>query len=532
MVEGKMNQSWKRWEGQLVNEEFHLRQYLGGSPPSAVFLTERSAQDPQKAAIKLIRAESANAELQLSRWVLAAELSHPNLLRIFHTGRCRLDNVELLYVVSEYAEEDLSQILPQRCLTPAEARDMLDAVLDALRYLHGRGFLHGRIKPANIMAVADQLKMSSDGIRTVASAGESAASRDSRAHANTCSYDPPETATAGLSRAGDIWSLGMTMVEILTQRLPVWNPADQRDPQLPESPAEPLPQPFLDIARHSLLRDPVRRWTVGEIAARLQPNAALHPSPLSVPLSPEAPLPRANQQAAAPPMPVQQSTRQQPLPQQKSLRSQRSPFSSPRYIIPAVAVALILTGIFAAPRLLNQHPEASQSSSIAPEPTSAQLAVPAPAKSPLKSSAQLAPTSSATNSLKSATNTKPDSASASPALAVLRPKEKRKSASAGPGRGEVLGQVLPDVSAKARDTIRGTVKIAVRAHVGPAGNVTAAAIDGRAPSKYFADLSLRAARGWTFQPPESAGRSVPSEWVLRFYFTPSSTKAIPEQAAP
>jgi TonB family protein len=532
MVEGKMNQSWKKWEGQLVNEEFHLRQYLGGSPQSAVFLTERSAKDPQKAAIKLIPTEPGNAELQLSHWALAAELSHPNLLRIFQTGRCRLDNVELLYVVTEYAEEDLSQILPQRCLTPAEARDMLDPVLDALLYLHGKSFVHGRIKPANILAVADQLKISSDGIRTVASPGESTASRNSRALASTRAYDPPEAAAAGLSPAGDVWSLGMTLVEILTQRLPVWDPADQRDPQLPESPAETLPQPFLDIARHSLQRDAVRRWTVGEIAARLQPNATVHPSPLSVPLSPEPPLSRANQQAAALQMPAQQPSRQRPLPQPKSRRAQKFPSSSPRYIIPVVAAVLILAGIIVVPKLLNQHPEASQSSSIAPEPTSTQRAVPAPAKSPVKSNSQIAPTSSASNSLKSATNTKPDSASASPAHVVLRSEEKRKPAAASPGRGEVLGQALPNVSAKARDTIHGTVKIAIRVQVGPAGNVTAAALDGPPPSKYFADLCLQAARRWTFQPPESAGRSVPSEWLLRFYFTPSSTKAIPEQAAP
>ena len=52
----------------------------------------------------------------------------------------------------EATEEDLSQILPQRRLTPEEAREMLGPVLDALSYLHGKGFAHGAIKPANIMA--------------------------------------------------------------------------------------------------------------------------------------------------------------------------------------------------------------------------------------------------------------------------------------------------------------------------------------------------------------------------------------------
>lgn len=508
-----MNRSWKQYEGQIVNEEFCLRQYLGASSQSAVFLAERS--DSQKAVIKLIPAESANADLQLSRWISAAALSHPNLLKIFQTGRCRLDNAEFLYVVTEYAEENLAQILSQRALTPEEAREMLDPVLDVLLYLHDKGFVHGGIKPANIMAVADQLKISSDGIRPVGSS----AAKDDR---NPSPYDPPETATAGFSPAGDVWSLGMALVEILTQRLPVWNSTDQRDPQLPE--AATLPQPFLDIARNSLPRDPLRRWTVGQIAARLQPNAKLHPSPVSVPLSPEPPLPAVADAVSQ--APAQQSS----PPRLRSRASQESRSSSPRYIIPAVAGVLILAGIIAVPKLFNQHPK-SGPSSAASRGTSAQLAVPNPAKSPGKSNSRAAASHSA-NSLKSPANARSAAASNSPAPAVLRTEEKRKTVAANPDRGEVLSQVLPDVSAKARDTIRGTVKIAVRVHVSPAGGVTAAELDGAAPSRYFADLALRAARDWTFQSPESAGRSIPSEWLLRFYFTSSSTKAVPEQTMP
>ena len=83
-----MNEAWKHWEGHIVNGEFRLRQYLGGSEDSAVFLTERGKPQPQKAAIKLIAADPASATLQLSRWALAAQLSHPHLIRLFHSGRC------------------------------------------------------------------------------------------------------------------------------------------------------------------------------------------------------------------------------------------------------------------------------------------------------------------------------------------------------------------------------------------------------------------------------------------------------------
>ena len=102
-----------------------------------------------------------SAESQLSRWKQAAALSDPHLIqKLFQSGRCRLNGTEYIYAVMEYADENLSQVLPQRSLTPEEARDMLGPTLDALAYLHDSGFAHTRLKPANILAVNDQLKVS------------------------------------------------------------------------------------------------------------------------------------------------------------------------------------------------------------------------------------------------------------------------------------------------------------------------------------------------------------------------------------
>ncbi len=100
----------------------------------------------------------------------------------------------------EYAEEDLADILPQRALTPEETRDMLGPVLDALEYLHGKGFVHGDLKPANILATGDHLKLSSDAISRV---GESQGG--SR---RVDAYDPPEAISGMLTPAADVWSLG------------------------------------------------------------------------------------------------------------------------------------------------------------------------------------------------------------------------------------------------------------------------------------------------------------------------------------
>ena len=141
-------QVWENWQRQTVDGKFPLRHGLGGSEQSAVFLTERSGREPRQAAIKLIPAAGRGDDAQLARWAAAAKLDHPHLLRLFESGRCELDGARYLYVVMEYAEEDLSQILPQRPLSSAEASAMLQPTVEVLGYLHQAGFVHGRIKPS------------------------------------------------------------------------------------------------------------------------------------------------------------------------------------------------------------------------------------------------------------------------------------------------------------------------------------------------------------------------------------------------
>ena len=293
-----MVESWKQLEGQVVNGEFPLRRLLGGAEPSAVFLTE---QRGRSLAIKLLQTQPENAERQLSQWKSAASLTHPRLVRLFDMGRCQLGRQELLYVLMEYAEENLAEVLPQRPLTAAETQDMLERAVEAMAYVHRKGFVHGHLKPANILAVQDQLKVSSDGLCRMDQAGSSPRTPGA--------YDPPEIASAGATAAGDVWSLGVTMVEALTQRLPVWERAAWAEPVLPET----LPDPFREIARHCLQRNPRDRWSVAEIEARLRP--------------PE-------------------------------------PFKKRRYVVPAIALGLALVAIVAGLKLLKRPPETGGAPSI------------------------------------------------------------------------------------------------------------------------------------------------------------------------
>src|SRR5882762_11141751 len=539
-----MAAAWEQFVGQIVDDEFPLEQLLASSDHSAVFLTQHGDSQPQRAAIKLIHAEPATADLLLSRWRLAAQLSHPNLLRLLDFGRSCIEDANFLYVVMEFAEEDLSQILPQRSLTPAETRDMLEPVLDVLVYLHGKGLVHSHIKPSNILAAGDQLKLSSD---TLASIAEPRAPI-----ARPSPYNAPEAATSGLSAASDVWSLGMMLVEALTQRAPVVPAEAKSDPVIPDA----LPQPFLDIARHALLHEPKRRWSTVEIAARLSPTAmaatasarsvsSAAVSPLTVPLSSVPALPATKLQTPRYESPAPQA----PSPRPQGAAQPKQTLVLPNYVVPLAGAIFVVVAMIALPKILSHRPESSSSAST----TAAQPASPAkPAGQPahretpppskpaapnsLKASAEKKPALTSPPSSPASTRTSPAAAPA-PAPAVLRTDtfpsaNAPKSSAASPTRGEVLEQMLPDVSEKARSTIHGKVRVTVRVHVEPGGNVSQAALDSPGPSKYFADLALQSARRWEFTAPEVNGHSVPSEWLIRFEFSQSGTRAFPKQATP
>ena len=457
-----MTRNWNEWEGRAVGG-FPLLKFVGSSEASAVFRTERNGAP---AAIKLLPLTGEAAAAQLARWEKASSLSHPHLSPLYEHATAKTEDGTLIYLVTEYADEVLSQV--DRPLTSSEALDMLAPALNALAYLHGKGFAHGRLKPSNILAIDDRLKLSGDSPLKI---GER--------HAHSAMpqpYDAPEIEQKGVSPAADVWSLGMTLVEVLTQTRPTW---DSNGPRLPET----LPEQFREIARKCLRQDPAQRASVSELSEWLQAGA-------------------------------------NPLP---------APSSARRFLIPGIAaVVVIAAGAIAIPYFNSSDSKAPAAETPAPAatsttPTSAARVpsldtAPAVRQAEVKQPEAKPPVEKPAPKESAKTPEPPPSTEPAPST----PAPAR--ASNQPLPAGVVQQVLPDVPLKSRTTVHGKVPIMVRVQTDASGSVTSAVVEAGKLSTYFADMSLKAARQWKFAPGE------PHEWMLRFEYTRSTEHPVTVEA--
>jgi serine/threonine protein kinase len=469
----RMSESWKNWEGQVVDGRFPLRHYLGGRTRTAVFSTTAEGDASRKQAIRIVVADAQEAQALIDGWMQASKLSHPSLLRIFQMGRSRLGSVDLAYVVMEYVDEDLSQVLPDRPLSSAETREVLEATLEVLVYLHSKGFVHGRIKPSNIMAVNNQLKLSSDGLFRVG--------QRRSATLNATPYDAPEVLREPLQPPADYWSLGATLVETLTQILPSFDRNKQTDPSL-----QKLPAPFSEIARHCLMTDSRLRWGATEIKQHLR-----HAAPLPE-ISDSASKRVADSHTEAVP-------RRLPL----------------KWVAAAVATIALLVIVLL---LRKPHTSASDADPIRTTVESGHAATPATANA----SDQPAPRSSAESK---SVAPPPSRELDKPAAGATRAGADSAGASS-PDFPGVVKKVVPKASQSARDTITGTIRVGVHVKADNDGNVVDTELATPGPSRYFAGLATKAAEQWKFA---SASEGVaPREWLLHFEFRRNGTSVHPE----
>jgi serine/threonine protein kinase len=265
-----------RLEGQTIGG-WQLQSYLGGGEHGEVYLVVQSAAQKQ-AVMRVIQLRAAGPQApsgpsMAGRFSQEAqrlvELRHAAILPVYEYGQQN----DLGYLVTAYAQDGSLQdaFTPGRPsfrfglpLNAQTVGGLLDQVASALTYAHGRGLVHGNIKPANLLISPDArgnlyLLLSDFGLPRLMGG--------SLVSASTVFYAAPEVFYNQLSEASDQYSLAMILYQLLTGRLPFGGDSQQVMQQQMQSPPPPLrslnptvPPLVETVILHALAKQPVARW--------------------------------------------------------------------------------------------------------------------------------------------------------------------------------------------------------------------------------------------------------------------------------
>ena len=152
------------------------------------------------------------------------DLSHPFVATLFEAG----DDNGQLYLATEFVPGDtLTRLVGGRPLHPRRAAELAAQIADGLAEAHSRGFVHGDVRPENIIVTPKgQAKLLELGLAPYTRAGASRASAaDGRASGATphaaLQYLSPEQALGQLPDARtDVFSLGAVLYTMLTGQPP------------------------------------------------------------------------------------------------------------------------------------------------------------------------------------------------------------------------------------------------------------------------------------------------------------------------
>lgn len=174
----------------------------------------------QEVAIKVLTSQFSQDPYMRERFFreakIQAKFSHPNVVNILNY----LEDDGIIFLVMEYVDgETLENWLKKEGRLPIEkAISVSLSVLEALDFMHSKGIIHRDIKPSNIMFTENgHVKVTDFGIAKVI--GDQGQTKTGIT--GTFRYMSPEQILhEETGVASDIYSLGITLYEMVTGRVP------------------------------------------------------------------------------------------------------------------------------------------------------------------------------------------------------------------------------------------------------------------------------------------------------------------------
>ncbi|MCA8957603.1 MAG: protein kinase [Planctomycetes bacterium] len=259
--------------GQMLGE-FRLLHRIGGGGMGEVFEALQPGLD-RRVALKLLRRDMLPNPRSIARFrreaLTIARLEHPGIVRVHAVGEHHgqpwfamelIDGQPLDHHADSLRTTDRDEFLP------AIVRLML-AVCEALGHAHAHGVVHRDIKPPNILVRRDGTPVLTDfglarelGLPSLTQTGE---------FAGTPYYTSPEQVRGDPQELGphsDVFSVGVTLYEVLTRRRPFEGDSSQAvlqqilhvDPRPPEALVPAMPRDLASVVLKALEKEPRRRY--------------------------------------------------------------------------------------------------------------------------------------------------------------------------------------------------------------------------------------------------------------------------------
>ena len=204
--------------GTRLSDRYEIIKQIGAGGMADVYMA-KDIRLGRFVAIKVLKSEYSSDESFLKKFNSEAQavagLIHPNIINVYDVGV----QEDVHYIVMELGDGITlkEHILNEKKLSAEEAVDFSIQIAEAISCAHEHKIIHRDIKPQNILVSSHgAIKVTDFGIAKAANSNTMTATAIGSVH-----YLSPEQARGGFSdERSDIYSLGITMYEMVTGRVP------------------------------------------------------------------------------------------------------------------------------------------------------------------------------------------------------------------------------------------------------------------------------------------------------------------------
>ncbi len=172
-------------------------------------------------ALKVLKHEYYQDEAVMSKFkkeaLAAGGLTHPNIVAVYDLGQ----EYNIDYIVMEYVDGlTLKEYIRRRDMMGSEEVLKISIkIAEALKAAHANGIIHRDIKPQNIMVTQQgDVKVTDFGIAKAATS--STITQQGEALGSVHYFSPEQARGSYVDARSDLYSLGITMYEMVTKQLP------------------------------------------------------------------------------------------------------------------------------------------------------------------------------------------------------------------------------------------------------------------------------------------------------------------------